>query len=334
MQVMVSVAAERLDQIRLWAALCERHGIDALGIGDSPRYRETWVSAAVAAAATERIRIGSMVTNFVTRSPEVTAAALRAIDDLSSGRAFAGVGSGDSAVAGVGRPPARAEAVRVGIATLRREWADAAPDSQPWRVLMAANGPRGLAVGGELADVVVSGAGITPEVIERSRTTIRAAAAAARPPASDVAAAGPLGRGVATWAVVRMAIDRDADAALGQLLPLLASGANHVFRVPGELELLDPATAQAVAELRANYDYASHGRADDNLNAALVDRLGLRTALGGRFALAGSPEAIARRLRALAGLGVDGIVIPAIGLDPVALIRRLGEEVLPLVHAT
>jgi alkanesulfonate monooxygenase SsuD/methylene tetrahydromethanopterin reductase-like flavin-dependent oxidoreductase (luciferase family) len=117
-------------------------------------------------------------------------------------------------------------------------------------------------------------------------------------------------------------------------LPLLASGANHVFAVPAEMRALPEPVAAKVRELRAAYDYGAHGLPGPaNPNARLVDRLGLRDVLAERFALAGPPERVAAGLRELAGLGVGGVVVPAVGLDPDALIRRLGEEVLPMLAA-
>lgn len=323
-KITVSVAATELEQLRSWAHACDRFGITALGIGDSPAYHETWISAAVAVQSTERLRVGPVVTNFVTRSPSVTASALRSLDELSGGRAFAGVGAGDSAVAGAGMRPASVAGVRDGIDKLRSAWPAAAlPGTAPWRIVLATNGPATMRLGGASADVVVAGTGISDGVVERARANIdEGARRTGRDPAT-----------VELWTVVRMSISEDADAALTELRPLLASGANHVFSSAAERALLASEPADAIGALRDRYDYSTHGRRSHNPNAELVDELGLRAFLASRFALVGSPAVIAAGLRSLERRGVGGVLVPAIGLDVDRLIRRLGEEVLPALAA-
>jgi 5,10-methylenetetrahydromethanopterin reductase len=323
-KVVVSVAPTQIEQLARWAQACDSLGIDGLGLGDSPGYHETWVSVSVAASTTQRLRIGPLVTNFKTRSPSVTAAALRSVDELSGGRAFAGVGAGDSAVVGAGLAPATATDIRSGIEVLRSLWADR-PEARGagWQILLAANGPAALRAGGALADVVLVGTGISPDAVQRARADVVSGyhAAASERPAPEL------------WTVVRMSIDDDPDRALMPLRPLLASGANHVFRSAAERETIPEPIAAKVTELRSRYDYSSHGRREGNPNAELVDELGLREFLGRRFALAGPPRQVAEGLSQLEGLGVSGVTIPAVGLDTELLIRRLGEEVLPRLAA-
>ena len=52
---------------------------------------------ALAAAATERIKLGHMVTNPGTRDPTVLASAYATLQDISDGRMIMGIGRGDSA---------------------------------------------------------------------------------------------------------------------------------------------------------------------------------------------------------------------------------------------
>ncbi|WP_239137515.1 LLM class flavin-dependent oxidoreductase [Sphaerisporangium rufum] len=318
---MVTLAPDDLAVLRRRVAACERAGFAALGIGDSPGYHDVHVALTVAAQVPARLRIGPMVTNVVTRTPQVTARALHSVDEIAGGRVFAGVGGGDSALAGAAG--AGVAGLAAGLGRLREHWPAAGvpgPD-RPWRLVVAANGPRTLALGGAMADLVVSGAGITAEAVRRARTAVAAGERrAGRAPGS-----------VPLWAVARVAVAGDRETALAGLLPLLASGANHVFRVPGEARGLPPEVAAGVATLRARYDYAAHGHRTGNPNAALVERLGLREPLAERFAIAGTAAQVAAGLRELSGRGVDGVVIPAVGLDVDDLLARLGEEVLPLL---
>src|SRR5580658_3546605 len=58
------------------------------------------------AAATQRIKLSTGVTNPLTRHPAVTATAAATIQSISHGRAVLGIGRGDSALAYLGYAPA------------------------------------------------------------------------------------------------------------------------------------------------------------------------------------------------------------------------------------
>ena len=135
--------------------------------------RDVYVTLAAIAVATSRLRIGTGITNPYTRHPATTAAAIATIDDLSSGRAFLGIGAGGSLTLGpLGiereRPLA---AVRDVITACRGLFSGAPvtmhgqgfelreatlgfgrPDIEIW---LAGRGPKMLALGGELADGVM-----------------------------------------------------------------------------------------------------------------------------------------------------------------------------------
>src|SRR5207237_1435766 len=67
---------------------------------------DPYVALALAAKATDRLRLGTGVTNPVTRHPAVTAACIASVQGESKGRAQLGIGRGDSALAYLGRAPA------------------------------------------------------------------------------------------------------------------------------------------------------------------------------------------------------------------------------------
>ena len=60
-------------------------------------WQESTPTLALAAAVTERIRLGHMVTNPGTREPTVLASAYATLHDISNGRMVMGIGRGDSA---------------------------------------------------------------------------------------------------------------------------------------------------------------------------------------------------------------------------------------------
>ena len=69
-------------------------GFDRLGVSDVVLWPDAYQLQVLAAQATERIMIGSMVTNPYTRHPSVHAASLATLNDVSNGRAFCGIGVG------------------------------------------------------------------------------------------------------------------------------------------------------------------------------------------------------------------------------------------------
>lgn len=300
---MVTLAPSDLSLLRRYAAMAEEAGIDSLGLGDSPLYHDPFIGAAVVAEATRRIEVGPMVTNLVARAPFTIARALASIDDLANAaRTFAGVGAGDSALAEVRRGPLSVDDFRVALLELREASVKLKSGT---RIVVAANGPRTLAMADDVADSVVSGNGIDGVSIQSLTTDITRAEA---------------------WVVSRTCIGPDREGALDQLLPLLASGANHVFSAPRNRASLSATDLTKIEQLRARYDYRSHGRpAVQNPNAQLVDELGLRELLADRFATVGDAQTVAARFRELADKGVRGLVIPAVGLEIEPLLMGLGE---------
>jgi alkanesulfonate monooxygenase SsuD/methylene tetrahydromethanopterin reductase-like flavin-dependent oxidoreductase (luciferase family) len=86
------------EQIISLAQYAEALGYDSLSVNDHVVFHKSWLDAiatlSAVAAATTRILIGTSILNIVVRNPVVCAKALAAIDILSSGRLFAGVGPG------------------------------------------------------------------------------------------------------------------------------------------------------------------------------------------------------------------------------------------------
>ena len=77
----------------------ENVGWDAAFLPDSQlRRRDTYVLLYVAALATEKIVIGPLLTNPVTRHPSVTASSIATIAELAPNRTILGSGIGDTAV--------------------------------------------------------------------------------------------------------------------------------------------------------------------------------------------------------------------------------------------
>jgi alkanesulfonate monooxygenase SsuD/methylene tetrahydromethanopterin reductase-like flavin-dependent oxidoreductase (luciferase family) len=86
------------DRIISLARHAEALGYDSLSVNDHIVFHTSWLDAlttlSAVASSTTRILIGTSILNIVVRNPVVCAKALAAIDILSSGRLFAGVGPG------------------------------------------------------------------------------------------------------------------------------------------------------------------------------------------------------------------------------------------------
>src|ERR687895_706019 len=120
------------EQIISLAQYAEALGYDSLSVNDHIVFHTSWLDAistlSAVAASTIRILIGTSILNIVVRNPVVCAKALAAIDILSSGRLFAGVGPGsyrgDYDACGIDfsqRWPRFSEALEILVALLNNE---------------------------------------------------------------------------------------------------------------------------------------------------------------------------------------------------------------------
>ncbi len=166
-------------------------GFDDLWITDSSLHAaDCYVYAALALEATSRIRVGTAVTNPLTRHPAITANAFRSLVHLAPGRVACGIGVGDRPLGELGLPMAKLETLRTTIGALRSLWRGETVDGEvgPWRfsgarllspvegppVLVSASQPRALELTGEVADGVILLAGLFPEGVAFAREHLAA----------------------------------------------------------------------------------------------------------------------------------------------------------------
>jgi 5,10-methylenetetrahydromethanopterin reductase len=91
-----------------FARQAEALGWDGMLVVDSQNLSgDPYVCLALAATATTDLGLMTSVTNPVTRHPAVTASSALSVQKLSGGRMVIGIGRGDSALAYLGRAPAR-----------------------------------------------------------------------------------------------------------------------------------------------------------------------------------------------------------------------------------
>src|SRR5215467_6452655 len=103
------------------ARMVESMGFDSLVFADTQNITpEVWGQLMLAARDTERIELGTGVTNPGTRDAAVTASAALALQVESNGRATCGIGRGDSSLGKIGRSPVPIEEFERYVERLQR----------------------------------------------------------------------------------------------------------------------------------------------------------------------------------------------------------------------
>ena len=340
-----------------FGSLCrgaEEAGFGLLGVADSQSvFRELYVALAIAARDTSRIRLGPLVTNPQTRHLVVTASAISSIDELSGGRAMLGLGSGDSAIYTLGAPPATVAGLEDAVVTLGRltsgavvergeltfepkrfrraagEESGEARAGLKWQVrrstrrvpiYLAAEGPRTLELAGRVADGVIVGLGLTPEVISVSLAAIERGARAAGRTLGDLD----------IWWFAKTNVADTREGAVAPIKMALAASANHAFRFTLEGKAVPPDLHERIRGLQKEYDAHQHEIAGA-ANADLTERWGLTEFLRDRFGIAGTPDDCVAQVRRAMAAGARQFIITAFVPDVRALMRRFMREVAAAV---
>jgi probable F420-dependent oxidoreductase len=263
-------------------------------------WREAYVLLTLMAQASERLRLGTCVTNPATREPSVTASALAVLDELSGGRMDLGIGRGDSARRVLGKPPTSMKTLEEAIAVIRDLVEGRAVTYEgtelvlPWAgkwqlpIWVAGYGPMALAMTGRIADGVILQLA-DPDLIRWLVSQVREAEAAADRQAGSVQvqAAAPAHIGP---------IDDGRDRT--RWFPALVS--NHIVDLVNKYprEQL-PESLTGYVRDREGYDYHHHAEVGSS-NAAFVG-----DDVTDRFCVLGSADDHLAKLHALADAGVD-----------------------------
>lgn len=327
------------------ARTSERYGFDFFGMGDSQSIiREPYTSLGMVARATDSIHLGPFVTNFVTRHPVVSASAMCTLDEISDGRAVMGVGTGDSAVNTLGERPVKLAEMKDTIETIRGlfqgkdvdfdgnevrlKWVQSEYGSRDVPINLAAEGPKTLNLAGQVADGVIIGTGLHPELIRDSIEKIH----------EGCAEAGRDPDAVEKWVMARANIRDDYDDAVEEIKPFLAGMANHSFRFTLEGKNVPEEYVEPIKTLKEEYVDHEHvpGETTDTPNSRLVERLELTDFLAERFAIVGTAADCMRKIESIQEVDdVDGLAMVMAPTETSRMIEfftRMGENVLPAVR--
>lgn len=163
-------------------ARCEDAGFDGVGVHDHPhRGRDVYVTLALAAARTRRVRLYPATSSPVVRHPLLLASAAHSLEEIAAGRICLTVAPGFLAARAIGRARGNVGLMREAIVALRRLLASEPADFEgrpcrllntstpPTPVYLLAAGPRMVELAGEVADGAVLMVGIHPESIRAAR---------------------------------------------------------------------------------------------------------------------------------------------------------------------
>jgi len=289
--------------------LTEDCGVDAIGTYDTSFIGgDAYVRATLLATVCERARVGLRPTNTLTREPQIMAGFAASLDSLTEGRAFLDVASGDSAVYNIGLEAATRARIESYVRCVREllrdgesefegrgqriRWhRDAVRSSVP--ISICAEGPKMLHLAGRIADGVIAGTGLTPEVVSDTiRRVHEGAQAEGRSPGE-----------VEIWFTTRSSLHLDRETAIGEVHGSISSILNHAMRFGLEGKNVPEALQRTVQEYVDGYVLYDHVQ-NHGENPRRMEALGLTRYALDRFALAGTPEDWVERLSALHDAGV------------------------------
>ena len=319
------------------ARMIEEMGFSTLLLTDSQNLApEVFTQLTLAAAATTRLRVGTGVSNPVTRDSAVLASSALSIQGESEGRMVLGLGRGDSAVQRIGKDlyPLKdfscyldqLQAYLRGEATdrdgfeSRIEWHRAVKQMKvPLQI--AATGPRVIELAARKADAVMFAVGADPDPLGACLARARAAAAEA-------------GRGpdeVRYGAFINSVVHDDLAVAHDAVRGTAATFARFSSFKGSPVAQLPPALREAVGFLREHYDMAEHTR-ESSKHARAMENDFIDW-----FTISGPLEQVKPRFAALRDLGLDFVYMVTSSSDTPREVARaslanVASGVLPLLQ--
>ena len=310
--------------------LAERHGFEYGWTYDSHvLWQDSIPTMALAAAATERIKLGHMVTNPGTREPTVVASAYATLQDISNGRMVMGIGRGDSARRYIGQQPVRVgpfeEALRMIKPFMNGEkvtWNDTEielswvrPELPPIEMHVAGYGPKVLAIAGRVGDGVIIQLA-DPEIIAWIMDTARRAAEeAGRDPSQLKCIVGAPAH-----------ITDDLQDAREQVRWFPAMVSNHVQDLIDRYGTDGSSVPQALTDYvqaRKFYDYNEHSRVGAKHGEFVTDEI------CDRFCVIGDNAQIKAKLTELEAIGVDQFNIYLMTHGQEETLKAYGDDIIP-----
>jgi probable F420-dependent oxidoreductase len=288
-------------------------------------WQEPYPLLTLMATNTEKMRLGTCVTNPAVRDVSVTASLLATLNRISGGRMDLGIGRGDSSRRVMGKKPTTLDRLEETVSNIRSLCAGEqveyegrairmawATDGVP-PVWVAGYGPKALRCAGRIGDGVILQFA-DPDLIKWCLGYVREGAEEAGRDFSKmrVMSAAPV------W------VSDDAGKAREQVRWFPALVSNHVVDLIsryGTDELPDVLTSYV--RDRKGYDYLHHAEVGSS-NAEFVP-----DEIVDRFTIVGPVDEHVRRLRELEEIGVTQFNIYLMSGDEEETVNAYGREVLP-----
>lgn len=317
--------------------LAEEGGLDGIVFADTQNLAgDPYSELCLVARSTTNLKLGTGVTNPITRHPAVTASAIATVQAESSGRAVLGIGRGDSSLAYLGMKPAPVTTLELYVERVQAYLAGNAVDLDGFEsqnqwiaqtslpkvpVDVAATGTRVIGVGARLAERITFAVGADPERISASvETALSIAREAGRGP--DQLSLG---------AFVNVGVNKDTAAARDLIRGGLGSFAHFSGMSGADMSKIDSGDRKVFEALGETYDMAHHGMRSAT-HARHIDNDFID-----RFGVAGDTDYCTSRLGELLDAGAERLVIVAGSrdADPGEFFNsnaRLMHEVVPALR--
>ncbi|MDH4277710.1 MAG: TIGR03842 family LLM class F420-dependent oxidoreductase [Acidimicrobiia bacterium] len=280
-------------------------------------------------AATDRMTVGTMVTNPGTRDWTVTASLFATLNDMYGNRTICGIGRGDSAMRVIGKKPCNlatlSESMKVikGLAEGREVDYQGTPLQFPWakdqgfelKILMAAYGPKALHLCGSETDGFILQLA-DPQIAEWTIAAVRRAAeeAGKDPDSLYICVAAPA------------YVGDDIEHQRNQVRWFGGMVGNHVAdlvdRYGSDTDLVPKALTDYI-EGRKGYDYSGHGKPGHEHTDFVPDEI------IDRFCVLGTEDQHVARLEELRDLGVDQFAIYLMHDQKDETLNAYGQRVIP-----
>lgn len=293
---------------------------------------------ALAGEYTNRLRLGTGVTNPVTRDAAVTATALLTLQQESEGRAICVIGRGDSSAAHIGIRNATTRQLREYVERLRAymngetimrgetesalRWLKG-EEVDPVPIDIACTGPKTIQMAVEAGDRISFAVGSAPERIEWAINT-----------ATDhLEKIGKPREALSIGAFVNLVCDEDEQRAINIGRMIAGMVAHFAGMKNAPVDHLPPQLKQLAIHMQNQYDMEHHAQEEAEHAGEVTDEF------VDWFSICGSPDKCEARLRQIIDLGLDHVYL--LGGSPVAhphgerqagMIRQtqlFADEVLP-----
>jgi len=327
MGISISIGISPRESLGDWSRFTgelEDRGVEELWLIDSQlAMKDAYIGLALAAQQTETMRLGTGVSNLITRHPTVTANSIAAIAELSGGRALLGLGAGDSAVYGLGARPSKVAEVEEGLeffgnvldgreGTWQGRGYKLAQDVPRTPVYLAVSQPRMCRLAGRLADGVIVMGPAQPDILTRQLGWIT----------DGIEEAGRSREDVRVCFIATLSARDDQEAALADV----RSWASAQARLQASVKELPPSLEpfrEEIKRAKEDYDYGEHLSTRARHQGTVSDEL-VRT-----LAISGTVDECVARTRALMETGVDDLIFPLLGGGRLERLKVLTEQIAP-----